>query len=45
MAKDSPKTKPKEPTPFEKFDRLAKRIVRVPKAKIHDERKIGKRAE
>ena len=31
MAKDKPETKPKEPTPFEKFDRLAKKIVRVPK--------------
>jgi hypothetical protein len=41
MAKDNPNTqpkKPKEPTPFEKFDRLAKRIIRVPKAKA-DERK------
>jgi len=34
MAKDKPETKPKEPTPFEKFDRLAKKIVRVPKDKI-----------
>lgn len=34
MAKDQPKTEPKEPTPFEKFDRLVKRIVRMPKAKI-----------
>ncbi len=34
MVKDKPKTQPKEPTPFEKFDRLAKRIVRVPKQEI-----------
>ena len=47
MAKDQPKPESKKDTstPFQKFDRLAKRIVRVPKAKIHDERKIGKRAE
>jgi len=28
------KPPPKEPTPFEKFDWLAKRIVRVPKERI-----------
>jgi hypothetical protein len=36
MAKDNPK----EPTPFEKFDALAKRIIRVPKRKI---KKVAKR--
>lgn len=40
MAKDSPKPKtPKEPTPFEKFDRLAKRIIRVPKDQIREKNK------
>lgn len=37
MAKDSPDTKPKkpkEPTPFEKFDALAKRVIRVPKNQV-----------
>lgn len=40
MAKDNPNTRPKkpkepkEPTPFQKFDALAKRIIRVPKDKI-----------
>jgi hypothetical protein len=40
MAKENRDTKPqlKEPTPFEKFNRLAKRIVRVPKSAT-DERK------
>jgi hypothetical protein len=44
MAKDQPKTgpKPKEPTPFQKFDALARRVVRVPKAAIRDERKARK---
>ncbi len=35
MAKDNPNTRSKqskEPTPFEKFDALAKRIIRVSKA-------------
>ena len=42
MAKDQPKTEPKtkaqarKPTPFEKFDRLAKRIIRVPKDQARD---------
>jgi hypothetical protein len=34
MAKDNPNTrpkKPKAPTPFQKFDALAKRVIRVPK--------------
>ncbi len=43
MAKDDPKTKPKEPTPFEKFDRLVKRIVRAPKEKIQNGRQ-GKKS-
>jgi hypothetical protein len=37
MAKDNPNTqpkKPKEPTPFQKFDALAKRVIRVPKREI-----------
>jgi hypothetical protein len=37
MAKENPDTNPKkptkEPTPWERFDRLAKKIVRVPKDK------------
>jgi len=35
MAKDSrePETR-KEPTPFEKFERLAKRIAQVPKDRV-----------
>ncbi len=38
MGKDRPK-KLKEPTPFEKFDQLAKRIVRVPKRAIEENKK------
>jgi hypothetical protein len=36
MAKDQPETKPKpkEPTPFQKFDALARKIVRVPKERV-----------
>jgi hypothetical protein len=37
MAKDNPNTrpkKPKEPTPFQKFERFAKKIVRVQKREI-----------
>ncbi len=49
MAKDNPSTrpkKPKEPTPFEKFDQLAKRIVRVPKERIReaDKKSLRRRA-
>jgi hypothetical protein len=43
MAKDNPNTRPKKPkelTPFQKFDALAKKIIRVPKAKA-DERKAA----
>lgn len=32
MAKESPNTKPKAETPFRKFEDLARRIVRAPKA-------------
>ncbi len=41
MAKDNHDTKPKkakEPTPFQKFDALAKKIVRVPKREIEGRR-------
>jgi hypothetical protein len=34
MATENPNTRPKkakEPTPFQKFDALAKRVIRVPK--------------
>jgi hypothetical protein len=31
MVKENPDTKPKAETPFRKFERLAKKIVRVPK--------------
>jgi hypothetical protein len=37
MATDNPNAHPKklkEPTPFEKFERFAKKIVRVPKREI-----------
>ena len=30
MAKDSPNTKPKTETPFQRFERLAKKLVAVP---------------
>jgi hypothetical protein len=33
MAKDSPTSKPKTETPFQRFERLTRKIVRVPKAK------------
>jgi hypothetical protein len=31
MAKDDPKTRPKAKTAFQKFENLARRIVRAPK--------------
>ena len=31
MAKDSPKTKPKTETPFQRFERLVRKLVAVPK--------------
>jgi len=34
MAKESPDTKPKAMTPFQRFEALARRIVRVPKGAI-----------
>ncbi len=44
MAKDNPKiSKPKEPTPFEKFDRLVKKIVRVPKDEASEKSRQEKR--
>jgi len=33
MAKDPPNSKPKRQTPFQKFEQLARKIVRVPKDK------------
>ena len=33
------KPPPKEPTPFEKFDRLVKKIVRVPKDRLREKNK------
>ena len=33
MVKDSPKQEPEE-TPFQKFERLAAKVVRVPKSKV-----------
>jgi hypothetical protein len=41
MATENPNTRPKkakEPTPFQKFDALARKIVRVPKAKADAQR-------
>ena len=39
MAKDQPKTESKKDTntPFQKFDALVKKVVRVPKAKAQKE--------
>jgi hypothetical protein len=34
MAKDSPNTKPKTETPFQRFLTLARKIVRVPKDNV-----------
>lgn len=36
MAKENPDTKPKKETPFQRFERLARRIARVPKDKLQD---------
>jgi len=38
MAKDDPKTRPKDgpEMPFQKFERLAGKIVRVPKERARD---------
>jgi hypothetical protein len=46
MAKEQPKPKSKKDTstPFQKFDRLAKRIIRVPKSeadKVAEKRRSG----
>lgn len=38
MAKENPDTKPKATTPFRKFEQLAKKLVRVPKAVIQDKK-------
>ena len=34
MAKENPDTKPKAMTPFQKFERLARKLVKVPKAHV-----------
>jgi len=39
MAKENPNTKPKAMTPFRKFERLAKKIVRIPKDKAREQQK------
>jgi hypothetical protein len=36
MAKDSPSSKPKTETPFQRFENLVRKIVRVPKHKVED---------
>ena len=36
MAEDTKPTKPKAETPFQRFQRLARRIVSVPKDKAHE---------
>ena len=41
MAKDSPNTKPKTETPFQRFQALARKIVRVPKGKIDEAKREG----
>jgi hypothetical protein len=41
MKKDTPQTRPKktkEPTPFQRFDALAKRVIRVPKSATEKKR-------
>lgn len=37
-----PMPEPAEPTPFEKFEDLARRLVKVPKSEIKSERKASK---
>jgi hypothetical protein len=45
LEKEKPKTgDKKEPTPFEKFDRLAKKIVQVPKDDQARERDNARRS-
>ena len=41
MAKDQPKPESKKDTstPFQKFDRLAKRIIRVPKNQVRNSKR------
>jgi len=34
MAKENPNTKAKAPTPFQKFQALARKIVKVPKSRM-----------
>ena len=34
MAKDSPNSKPKTETPFQRFESLLRKIVRVPKERV-----------
>jgi hypothetical protein len=36
MAKENPDTKPKGETPFQRFERLVAKIVRVPKEKVQE---------
>ena len=36
MAKEPPATKPEDETPFQRFQRLAKKIIAVPKEKTQE---------
>jgi hypothetical protein len=42
MVKENPDTKPKPETPFRKFERLAKKIVRVPKGETEKTVPLGR---
>ena len=45
MAKDSPNTKPKTETPFQKFQALARKIVRAPKGEADKAKRRQERAK
>jgi len=39
MAKENPDTRPKTETPFQRFEALARKIVRVPKHQARERKK------
>jgi hypothetical protein len=43
MAKDNPNTNPKTETPFQKFENLVRKLVRVPKEKVQKQRSKERR--